>query len=93
MSITISDEEYEYLQRCRATAEFLGEHTLSRTVSIENDRPFDSYPTLMFEFRGAAPIIPHEKAPYNPTASEGAKALDMDYLNHPPASRKLLPGG
>lgn len=33
MSVTISNEEYEYLQHCRATAEFLPCYIQQRTIS------------------------------------------------------------
>ena len=92
MSVTISEEEYEYLQKCRATAEFLHKHVLSRTIRIENDRPLDSYPILTFDFSGAVPLIPREQSPYSPTAADGAKALDLDYLSRPPAKQKLIKG-
>lgn len=93
MSVTISEEEYQYLQRCRATAEFLGKYVESRTLRIDSGGyPFGAYPVIEFEFRGVAPLIPREKAPNSPTAADETKALDLDYLNNPPASRKLLKG-
>jgi UDP-galactopyranose mutase len=93
MTVTISEEEFEYLQRCRSTVEFLGHYVGSRVISIDKEWGA-AFPVFNFELRGRIPLRYRTDDDHknDTTPEEGYRALDLSYLNNPPAKQKLIKG-